>query len=180
MLRKDAAARREKLIEAAATLFEREGCDIPLENVAAAAGVGRGTLYRNFPDRAGLMIAVLAHKLAIMERFVADHEGDDTLLEAFLERQGLVASLHAPAVLQLSADTSQSEALRSLTERNFALLEQIATRSHAAGTLRADIDATHLHLVTRMLMVADAWPQRDRHDGLTTAVSIIVRGLMPG
>lgn len=178
-MRKDAAARRDKVIEVAATLFERDGYDIPLEAVVIAAGVGRGTLYRNFPDRAALMSAVLTYKLTLMERFVADHGDDATLLGAFLGHQGLVASLHAPAVAQLLADPSQRVTLQSLTNRTLILLEQIVVRCHAAGTLRRDVNASHLHMVTRMLTVSGMWPQADAHGGLHMAVDIITRGLAP-
>lgn len=178
-MRKDAAARRERLIEVAATLFERDGYDIALEAVVAEAGVGRGTLYRNFPDRAGLMVAVLTYKLTLMERFVAGHAEDATLLAAFLNRHGLVASLHAPAIAQLLADASQRVALQSLTSRAFILLEQIVARSHLAGTLRRDVNAIHLQIMTRMLTVPGTWPQADTHGSLDMAVDIIVRGLAP-
>ncbi len=59
--RADAAANREKVLAAAAELFER--CDpatVSMDAVAAAAGVGKGTLFRRFGDRASLARAVLS------------------------------------------------------------------------------------------------------------------------
>src|SRR6185312_11589265 len=58
--RADAARNRQKVLEAAACLFAREGADrVSMEAVAAHAGVGKGTLFRRFGDRASLARAVL-------------------------------------------------------------------------------------------------------------------------
>ncbi|WP_431312381.1 TetR/AcrR family transcriptional regulator [Sphingomonas natans] len=50
-MRCDAAARREVLIDAGAHCFAEGGYLVPLGEIAARAGVERGTLYRNFRDR---------------------------------------------------------------------------------------------------------------------------------
>ncbi len=58
--RADAARNREKVLCAAARLFAERGIDdVSMDAVAAAAGVGKGTLFRRFGDRAGLARAVL-------------------------------------------------------------------------------------------------------------------------
>jgi AcrR family transcriptional regulator len=58
--RADAARNREKVLCAAAQLFEEHGIEcVSMDDVAAAAGVGKGTLFRRFGDRAGLARAVL-------------------------------------------------------------------------------------------------------------------------
>lgn len=178
-LRKDAATRREKLIGVAAALFERDGYDIPLEAVIEAAGLGRGTLYRNFPDRAALMAAVLAHKVMSVERFVEEHQDDATLLKTFVRHQGLVVTLHSPAILSLQADASRKQELKLLTERASVLLETIVVRSCAAGTLRPDVTVNHLRLVTRMLMTTATEPAEEQAASLDMAIDIVMRGLEP-
>ncbi|NTS63538.1 helix-turn-helix transcriptional regulator [Sphingomonas sp. HHU CXW] len=70
-MRKDAKLRREALIAAAAELFLERGFTVALEEIAARAGVGRGTLYRNFADRETLAIAVFEQSLASIEEIVA-------------------------------------------------------------------------------------------------------------
>jgi AcrR family transcriptional regulator len=58
--RADAARNRQRILRAAEELFaEAEGCDVSMDTIAAAAGVGKGTLFRRFGDRAGLMRALL-------------------------------------------------------------------------------------------------------------------------
>jgi AcrR family transcriptional regulator len=58
--RADAARNRVKVLDAAAELFARHGVEsVSMDAVAAAAGVGKGTLFRRFGDRAGLAAALL-------------------------------------------------------------------------------------------------------------------------
>jgi AcrR family transcriptional regulator len=59
-LRADAARNRAKLLTAAATLFRDKGADaVSLDEIVAAAGVGKGTLFRIFGDKSGLAAALL-------------------------------------------------------------------------------------------------------------------------
>jgi AcrR family transcriptional regulator len=58
--RADAARNREKVLEAAERLFRERGAEnVSMDDVARAAGVGKGTLYRRFGDRSGLAFALL-------------------------------------------------------------------------------------------------------------------------
>ncbi|MFJ2394816.1 TetR/AcrR family transcriptional regulator [Streptomyces sp. NPDC087843] len=61
-LRADAARNRARLLEAAARLVEERGVtNVTMEAVAAAASVGKGTVFRRFGDRTGLLMALLDH-----------------------------------------------------------------------------------------------------------------------
>lgn len=58
--RADAARNREKVLDAAARLFREHGvAGVSMDQVATAAGVGKGTLFRRFGDKAGLAVALL-------------------------------------------------------------------------------------------------------------------------
>lgn len=61
--RADARRNEEALLDAAAAVFVTSGVDAPVREVAAAAGVGMGTIYRHFPTRADLIIAVYRHQV---------------------------------------------------------------------------------------------------------------------
>src|SRR4051812_46571116 len=58
--RADAARNRRRVLDAAAALFAERGVDgVAMDDVARAAGVGKGTLFRRFGDRQGLLVALL-------------------------------------------------------------------------------------------------------------------------
>src|ERR1700692_1628555 len=63
--RKRADARRNEktLLDAAAAAFVASGVNAPVRDIAAKAGVGLGTIYRHFPTRADLIIAVYRHQV---------------------------------------------------------------------------------------------------------------------
>jgi AcrR family transcriptional regulator len=68
--RADAARNRARVLEAAARLFEGGG-PVTMERVAAAAGVGKATLYRRYPDVASIALALLdEHERALQERLL--------------------------------------------------------------------------------------------------------------
>lgn len=61
--RSDATRNQEKLLTAAAEVFAAAGVDAPIRQIAGAAGVGVGTIYRHFPTRADLVVAVFEHQV---------------------------------------------------------------------------------------------------------------------
>lgn len=71
-MRADAARNQEKVLAAAARLFATRGApDVTMDDIAKAAGVGRGTLYRRFPDRASIAVALLdAHERDLQYRLM--------------------------------------------------------------------------------------------------------------
>ncbi len=61
--RADAQRNEQTLLDAAVTVFLRAGVNAPVRDIAAEAGVGTGTIYRHFPTRADLVVAVYRHQL---------------------------------------------------------------------------------------------------------------------
>jgi AcrR family transcriptional regulator len=72
MERADAARNRARILDAAALLFaDRPPQEVTMEDIAKKAGVGRGTLYRRYPDRASIAVALLdEHERALQERLL--------------------------------------------------------------------------------------------------------------
>jgi AcrR family transcriptional regulator len=69
--RADAARNRAVVLEAAAALFREHGADaVSMDAVAAAAGVGKGTLFRRFGDKAGLAVALLDHQEQALQQAI--------------------------------------------------------------------------------------------------------------
>ncbi|WHT23103.1 TetR/AcrR family transcriptional regulator [Crossiella sp. CA-258035] len=61
--RADAVRNQQTLLTAAAAVFVSSGVDAPIREIAAKAGVGMGTIYRHFPTRADLVVAVYRHQV---------------------------------------------------------------------------------------------------------------------
>src|SRR5690349_20268265 len=61
--RADALRNQQTLLAAAAAVFVTSGIDAPIREIAARAGVGLGTIYRHFPTRADLVVAVYRHQV---------------------------------------------------------------------------------------------------------------------
>src|SRR5689334_22040791 len=64
--RTDAARNAGLLLAAAKELFDERGPDVPLDDVARRAGVGNATLYRHFPTRRDLIVAVYADEVTAL------------------------------------------------------------------------------------------------------------------
>jgi len=61
--RADARRNEKSLLDAAAEAFVAAGVDVPVREIARRAGVGVGTIYRHFPTRADLIVAVYRHQI---------------------------------------------------------------------------------------------------------------------
>jgi AcrR family transcriptional regulator len=112
--RADAARNRAAILQVARDAFTEAGEDVSLEGIARAAGVGIGTLYRNFPTREELVAAVYASELdavlATVPGLVARH-APDVALRAFLDTYaGFIATKRG------MAETVRAGAVRSAAE----------------------------------------------------------------
>ena len=86
-LRADAARNRARLIEAATALFRERGLEVGVAEIAEAAGVGRGTLFRNFASKEDLIAAIVAelmHEACERGRELLDAADADEALFEFL------------------------------------------------------------------------------------------------
>ncbi|WP_182348398.1 TetR/AcrR family transcriptional regulator [Tomitella gaofuii] len=73
-MRADARENRQALIGAARRMLAERGADVSMRSVAAAAGVGIGTLYRHFPTRDDLLTAVVGSMVDDITRVIESHE----------------------------------------------------------------------------------------------------------
>src|SRR5262245_28258757 len=88
-LRADARRNRDRVLEAARRAFAEQGYAVPLDEIAAAAGVGPGTVYRHFPTKEALFEAVSVanvQDLAADARARAEAADPGSALAGFLDR----------------------------------------------------------------------------------------------
>jgi AcrR family transcriptional regulator len=149
-LRADAARNRARLLEAAARLIAEHGAaGVTMEAVAAAASVGKGTVFRRFGDRTGLLTALLDHS---EKKFQAAFLGGPPPLGPGAPP---VERLRAfgRAMLRRSVDELDLQlAAEPSAERRFAVPARRVLRSHVALLLRQAAPDADGELLSHTLM----------------------------
>jgi AcrR family transcriptional regulator len=136
------------VLAAAREVFVERGLDATVEEVAARAGVGKATVYRNFPTRSDLLATTALHRLSWYDERLRRALADDDVAGAL---RGYVRDV----MEQLRGDRGLGDVLRSLempavleASRGLrALGAQLVARGVAAGVLRADATEDDLHLM---------------------------------
>lgn len=147
--RADARRNEETLLDAAAAIFVTSGVDAPVRDIAAKAGVGLGTIYRHFPTRADLIVAVYRHQVE------ACAEAGPILLETSSTPQAALAGWINLFVDFLVTKRGLAEALQSddaafdalhayFLDRLVPVCAQLLDAAAAAGEIRPDLDAYEL------------------------------------
>jgi AcrR family transcriptional regulator len=149
-LRKDAQRNREAILMAARDLFA-ERADVPMCEIARQAGVGQGTLYRNFPDRRNLVAALIVEQMEQTEHLAAEHAGDpDAFFVLIRNVVETIARFHALGEL-VREDACLGSGLDRRRRRLAELLEEPLRAGKAAGTLRRDLTLDDVFLMVSML-----------------------------
>ncbi len=161
--RADARRNFDAVLAAARDLFAEDGANASLEEVARRAGVGIGTLYRNFPTRQDLFEAVYVDEVEALARTAAeltDLEPWDALV-VWLRRFVGYATTKRAIYEALNRDSAMFAACREIM---FGAGRPLLERAQAAGRARSDVSFEDvLHLVNGISgasFVDDA--QRDR------------------
>jgi AcrR family transcriptional regulator len=142
-LRADARRNHHQVLDAARSVVLEHGPGVALDEIANAAGVGIGTLYRRFGDREGLFKAVVVRALqearAAAEEALAEHDTGFDALAAYLRA---ALELRTAAVIPLVMDRLDLNDPELVPERESgaAVLEEIIARAHGDGTLPQAID----------------------------------------
>lgn len=154
-MRKDALANRERLLEAADRMFREHGVEVSVGEIADAAGVGRGTLFRNFRNKNELIAAVLSERISeVLDygRQLLERDPDDAEV-TFTFLAGLVARQEENRAL-LQAATDDVFATPELERAHVALMElfgALLARGKRAGSIRPEATATDLLMLVKGL-----------------------------
>lgn len=144
--RADAQRNEKALLEAAAAAFVASGVNVPVREIAARAGVGVGTIYRHFPTRADLFVAVYQHQVdACAEAgpellasrptpLVALTQWIDLFVDFLVTKHGLADAM--------SSDDAAFETLHAhFLDRLVPVCAHLLEAAAGAGEIRPDIDA---------------------------------------
>ena len=144
--RADARRNRERVLEAARECFGRDGLDAQMDDIAAAAGVGVGTVYRHFATKEALLEALASDYFARLVALAEDAEAVEDPWEAFAGyiRAGAELMADNRGLAQVSAERPEvmnEAALRADdTQDFFARLERVIGRAQEAGELRPEFE----------------------------------------
>jgi AcrR family transcriptional regulator len=177
--RADAQRNEGALLEAAAAVFVDSGVEAPVRDIAARAGVGVGTIYRHFPTRADLIVAVYRHQVeACVEAgatllttsgtpYAALTRWIDLFVDFLVTKHGLAAALRS--------DDAGFDALHSyFLDRLLPVCAQLIDAAAGSGEIRSGVDAYHLMRgVGNLCIGADS---DDRYDA-RLLVELLLAGL---
>ncbi|WP_406277653.1 TetR/AcrR family transcriptional regulator [Streptomyces sp. NBC_00191] len=147
--RADARRNKETLLDAAAAIFVTSGVEAPIRDIAAKAGVGTATIYRHFPTRADLIIAVYRHQVdacaeagpALLAAGPTPHAALGRWINLFVDF--LVTKHGLAAVLQ--SDNAGFDTLHAyFLDRLVPVCSQLLDAAAASGEIRSDLQAYEL------------------------------------
>jgi AcrR family transcriptional regulator len=144
--RADARRNEQTLLDAAAAVFVTSGVDAPVRDIAAEAGVGMGTIYRHFPTRADLVIAVYRHQVeACAEAGPALLASSSTPHAALAQWIGLfvdfLVTKHGLAAA-LQSDNARFETLHAyFLDRLVPVCARLLGAAADAGEIQPDVNA---------------------------------------
>ncbi len=164
---------RAALIAAARAIFSEQGVDAPLSAVAKRAGVGQGSLYRHFPDRISLVVAVFDESFAQIDALAADP--NSTLRELCdlitHHTEGTAAFFSL-----IGSDDGPDERMQVFEQRLRAAIE--AKWDARDGLMGPNATVDDLILAIGMISgVTQRAPRAHRHEIATAAWELALRGL---
>ncbi|MFI0353416.1 TetR/AcrR family transcriptional regulator [Actinomadura sp. 9N407] len=177
--RKDARRNQQALLDAAAAVFVTSGVEAPVRDIAAKAGVGMGTIYRHFPTRADLIIAVFRHQVdacaeagpALLQSSPTPHaalgQWVDLFVDFLVTKHGLAAALQT--------DNAGFETLHAyFLDRLLPVCTQLLDAAAASGEIRSGLDPYQvMRGIGNLCIGADSDPRYDARQ----LVAILVAGL---
>ncbi|HUA30055.1 MAG TPA: TetR/AcrR family transcriptional regulator [Streptosporangiaceae bacterium] len=177
--RADARRNEKALLDAAAAVFVTSGVEAPVRAIAAKAGVGMGTIYRHFPTRADLIIAVYRHQVeacaeagpVLLETSASPHAALAQWINLFVDF--LVTKHGLASVLQ--SDKASFDALHAyFLDRLVPVCTQIFGAAAEAGEIRSDVNAYEfMRGVGSLCAAAGSDPRYDAR----RLVGLLVEGL---
>ncbi|RZT80419.1 TetR family transcriptional regulator [Micromonospora violae] len=178
--RKRADARRNEatLLDAAASTFVTSGVDAPVRDIAARAGVGVGTIYRHFPTRADLIVAVYRHQVeacaeagpALLADSSSAHAALAQWIDLFVD---FLATKHGLAEALQSDDAAFEKLHAYFLDRLVPVCAQLLDAAATAGEIRPDVTAFELLRGVGNLCIGAGDPRYDAR----RLVGLLVAGL---
>jgi AcrR family transcriptional regulator len=176
-LRADARRNREKVLRAAREAFAASGYGVPLDEIAALAGVGPGTVYRHFPSKEELFEAVAAARVRDLIDDARGRAGDADPGQAFFAflgriRQEAAAKRDVPDAISIAGP---------LQGEMHAALDELLRHAQKAGAVRPEITTPDIIILLKGLLrsMNDAPPGPANQAQADRLLTVVTDGLRP-
>ncbi|MEV7563007.1 helix-turn-helix domain-containing protein [Streptomyces sp. NPDC089795] len=178
-LRADAQRNRDKILAAAVRVFTEQGLEAHFERIAKEAGVGTGTLYRNFPTKEALIEAAYRNEVArlceavptlleTLPPFEALRAWTRRFIDYATAKMGMADAMRA--VVAAGTDP-YADSRRMIQEALTSLMEPCA----ATGAIRTDISSADMFAALAGIALTSAGP--DRRDQAERLLDLTLDGL---
>lgn len=148
-LRADAARNRELLLRAAEEVFAEHGLDAAVAEVAARAGVGKGTFFRHFANKDELIATIVRTHVEALDAIGRELLEADDPGEALMSFLSTVAQRQQERDLSFLLPASESDPeIAALRERLFDTIGALVDRAKEVGVLRSDITGIDVILLS--------------------------------
>jgi AcrR family transcriptional regulator len=151
-LRADAERNRRRLLDAAGELFSERGLEVGVGEIAERAGVGRGTLFRNFPSKEDLIAAVVAQRMlaqAERGRRRLETEEPETAFFGFLEEAVGVQQFNRHLFEAVADEFLANDQIRAAYDEFVEVMAQLIRRAQDAGAIRPDVGAVDVLMLIK-------------------------------
>ena len=181
-LRRDAERNRQRILEAAAEVFNERGLDVSLDEIARYAGVGVGTVYRRFRTKEDLVEALFMDRLDQIAA-IADEAFDApdpwSGLVSFMERMAEIMAGNLGLRQMLMFATYGQDLVAVARQRNAPLVHRLVEQAQAAGQLRTDLKQTDIPFIVFILTEAAHLAQAANPGIWRRYLTLILDGMRP-
>lgn len=171
MQRKDAVENHQTIIKTANKLFTKYGHEVSMATIAKEAKVGRATLYRNFPDKSALVVAIFYKNIKILKRFSEKNEHDNN---AFYKLIAIVFKqrLEFNSFLSYIPVEEEDKMINQVCE----LFRIPVINAQKNGKLRTDFDVDH-DLILLIAMLGGALLYNTKETTYNRSMQFILEGI---
>ncbi|HEX4678064.1 MAG TPA: helix-turn-helix domain-containing protein [Gaiellaceae bacterium] len=180
-LRADAQRNLVRVLEAAREVFAEQGIDAPVTDIAERAGVGVGTIFRRFPTKDDLLVAVVEQRTAqLIDAADAALESTDpgAALRSFMET---AAAMHISDVCwcEAGSDLFGRDGIRELIDVLVGKMGELLTRAQTAGQVRSDVRALDIPVLLMAVAKSGLMLEEAIPGAWKRYLGIILDGLRP-
>jgi AcrR family transcriptional regulator len=147
-LRADAARNRELLLAAAEREFAANGLDVSVADIAARAGVGKGTFFRHFATKAELIVAIVGDDVlaldAVGQGLLAASDPGDALLEFLMAASARRQQRDVSFLMRASESNPDIAEIR---DQLFETVGTLVARAQEGGAVRKDVTGADVILL---------------------------------